>query len=475
MERKNLMSARNCRLLRLLIVVLAAVMIGNSQSLLRVQAQKPRQRQPQPPVIPKSPQTLDDLFAAVARQVPEFGGLFLSSDDQTLQVYLTDTSKEKVEAVKKAIVGDFGTTVMPKGGIRVLQGQYVFLQLKEWYDRMLGPIFSTGGVTFADIDEAKNRLRIGIDKREVTTRVIEQLGKLRIPREAVVMDVIGLIVPSKPAGGDRPASITLQNKLRPTQGGYQIIKNDGYGGACTLCFNALRGNDSGFVTSAWCTNNVWQPDGMSFFQAGPFDVVGAETVDPLGFLSPTYPCQKYQRCRWSAGAFVKYDPGITSAQGVIARTTGLTTTATPILTVASTKFGIAAAPSQPYLVGLSLNKVGRMTGWTNGQITSTCATWSFAPNNLLLCQYTVSNMQIATIAHFTDSGAPVFRLRNFSYQGWDHVELYGMLWGVVTGGQQFVFSPIGGVPFQQTGIQSPTDLGPLDYVNCAMPPGPPRC
>ncbi|HSJ87368.1 MAG TPA: hypothetical protein VK909_09180, partial [Anaerolineales bacterium] len=105
----------------------------------------------------------------------------------------------------------------------------------------------------------------------------------------------------------------------------------------------------------------------------------------------------------------------------------------------------------------------------------TCATWSFAPNNLLLCQYTVSNMQIATIAHFTDSGAPVFRLRNFSYQGWEHVELYGMLWGVVTGGQQFVFSPIGGVPFQQTGIQSPTDLGPLDYVNCAMPPGPPRC
>ena len=38
-------------------------------------------------------QTLDDLFAAVAQRVPEFGGMFYGPDEQTLQVIMTDPGK----------------------------------------------------------------------------------------------------------------------------------------------------------------------------------------------------------------------------------------------------------------------------------------------------------------------------------------------------------------------------------------------
>ena len=41
-------------------------------------------------------QTLDDSFAAVARAVPEFGGMFLSDDEGTLKVYLTKTNPSLV-------------------------------------------------------------------------------------------------------------------------------------------------------------------------------------------------------------------------------------------------------------------------------------------------------------------------------------------------------------------------------------------
>jgi hypothetical protein len=425
--------------------------------------------------------TLDDMFSDVAKLVPDFGGLFLSNDESALEVYLLDVSPRKVRAVEGAIARIFGRATIPKGRIKALKGQYGFLQLRQWYDRMTGSVLGIKGVSRTDIDEAKNRLRIGIESKGIEAQVVEQLGKLGIPREVVVIDVISLLVTapdSAKEGSVRPLSLTLHMKVRPTEGGYQVIRNGLGGGAFTLGFNAARAGVAGFVTSTWATFSVWQQDGMGFFQAGPYDAVGTETVDPPGFSGAGFPCPKYTRCRYSAGAFVAYDQGVPSAQGVIGRTIGLTTTLMPNITVDPIKrLAVAGMPSVPYWAGYTLHKMGRETGWTSGKIGDTCANWSFPPNNLLLCQYSLSNVDTPMIADTTDFGAAVFRLRNFSSQGWEHVELYGMLWGVVIPlpARQFVFSPIGGVPLQQTGIQSPTDLGTLDYIPCNLPPGPPRC
>jgi len=421
--------------------------------------------------------------------------MFYGSNEQTLQVYLTNVTPDRVRAVQRAIVAVFGATVIPQGGIEALQGQYGFLQLKEWYDRMVGPIFSIPGITLTDIDEARNRLRVGVEKSDVEARIADQLEKLGILREAVAIEVTGPIEPAQ--------AVNVAHS--PRQGGYIIRRlncnQTGYGiGGGTLGFNAMTGGGvqiGGFVTCSHCTAVWWGLDTNSGFppcevyQAPGFypPPVGVETVDPPGFKGS--PCPPGKICRYSDSAFFTYHPGVAWDRGLIARTTGITTSiATPILTVNQTgippgAFAIVARPTMPYLVGLTLNKVGSVTGWTRGSITMTNATFaqpgpSFQvfcpggkkdptpapPNALLLSQYVVGHPH-NDVVNAGDSGSPVFR----SLSHVNNVELYGILWGrYVNSYKSFIFSPIGGVHFQATGIQ--TDLGPLKY--CA-PGANPAC
>ena len=137
-------------------------------------------------------------------------------------------------------------------------------------------------------------------------------------------------------------------------------------------------------------------------------------------------------------------------------------------------------------MGLTLNKVGSRTGWTQGSIMQTSANYPFpAPHSSFVCgnglfdpapfspgtllfQYVVGHPinDVVDVVNHGDSGAPVFRISNARTE---HVELYGILWGGI-GSKQFVFSPIGGSPYQPAGIQ--TDLGPLDYADPCLGPNP---
>lgn len=412
------------------------------------------------------PQTLDDLFAAVAQQAPEFGGMFLSNNGKTLRVYLTDVSPGKVAAVEMAIVDVFGADTIPEGGIKPQRGRYGFLQLRGWYVEMVGPILSTPGVTWTDIDEADNRLVIGVSQPLDRRRIRDALKGLSIPLNVVEIKVTGPIV---------PLSHTVQDTFSPIQGGYQVIG----GGVCTLGFNAFRSLVRGFVTNSHCTNVTWAFDGGTFYQGTYASPVGAEMVDPPGFPCPS-PYAVGSVCRWSDSAFVEYYSGTPWDFGIIAKTVGLTTApATPILAVdeftvdpgwnmGPGRFAFTSPPSQPYLLGLMLDKVGRTTGWTNGQIISTCVDYSglwVGPNGVLLCQYAVGNLANG-ISNLGDSGSPVFRNLNDSTQ---RVELYGILWGGQSSSlypqdppsyafRAFVFSPITGVL---------ADLGLLDTQLCA--------
>src|SRR5205085_6314001 len=113
-------------------------------------------------------QTLDDLFAEVARRVPAFGGMFIGQG-QVLQVYLTDTTQR--EAAEKAILEVFGRERLPEGGIQVLEGQYGFLQLKAWHDRQRLKTLALPGVLMTSIAESQNPSQIGIKDSSVIPSV----------------------------------------------------------------------------------------------------------------------------------------------------------------------------------------------------------------------------------------------------------------------------------------------------------------
>lgn len=112
-----------------------------------------------------------------------------------LKMYLLDPSKRI--AAEEAIVAFLGSERIPAGGIQALQGQYSFLQLKDWHDRMTD-LLGIPGVTLTDIDEAQNRLKVGLEKLEKQGLVEQELARLGIPREAVSFEETG---PIKPLGG----------------------------------------------------------------------------------------------------------------------------------------------------------------------------------------------------------------------------------------------------------------------------------
>ncbi|MBI3951075.1 MAG: hypothetical protein HY314_11555 [Acidobacteria bacterium] len=139
--------------------------------------------------------TFDDLLVEVAKRAPGFGGMFID-EEGALSVYLLDvTQKATAEA---AIAAVFGPDRIPPSGIRVLQGQYSFVQLKQWHDRLSPTVLARPGVILTDIDEAKNRLRVGVEKLELAKQVEEELTKLDIPRKAVLIEVTE---PVKPLSG----------------------------------------------------------------------------------------------------------------------------------------------------------------------------------------------------------------------------------------------------------------------------------
>jgi hypothetical protein len=164
------------------------------------------QKVPMPPpqaTCEEAPETFAP-YMDLAQRVPAFGGMFFEHDNNILYVYLTDLSQE--EALKQAIKELYGPRwlelLMYPQEIRVLQGQYSYLQLKAWHDCLSWWVLPIPGVTMTDIDDKQNRITIGIDmslKAAKKRRVIEVLEtaieRLSIPREAVILEEIPPVVP----------------------------------------------------------------------------------------------------------------------------------------------------------------------------------------------------------------------------------------------------------------------------------------
>jgi hypothetical protein len=145
----------------------------------------------------------DDLLVRVEQQVPGFGGMFVDREGR-LAVYLLDTSQ--VGAARAAIEAVFGMDSVPAAGVRAMQGQYVVSQLKVWSQMATG-ILELPGVTTVDLDEARNRVAIGIEHKSRTRAVERALSAIAIPRHAVTIQVTETIRPLRSPPVSRPPGV----------------------------------------------------------------------------------------------------------------------------------------------------------------------------------------------------------------------------------------------------------------------------
>jgi hypothetical protein len=148
-------------------------------------------------------ETYDDLLVRVEQQVPGFGGMFIDREGR-LAVYLLDTSR--LSAARAAIEAVFGVDAVPAAGVRALQGEYVVSQLKAWSEMAAG-LLELSGVTAVDLDEARNRVAIGVEHKSRTPAVERALSAIAIPRHAVTIQVTEKIRPVHPPRVSRPPGV----------------------------------------------------------------------------------------------------------------------------------------------------------------------------------------------------------------------------------------------------------------------------
>ena len=150
-----------------------------------------------PPVTIPPPGTPDEYLLAVGQLAPDFGGFFFGSG--RLNVYLlnadtaTQVEKEHVlRSLTRVYGADFPATNVAT--TTFLKGDYGMVDLYTWYSK-LDEVWAMEGVSFTDLDEAQNRIAIGVIDESLKPEVRDILTRLDIPLGAVVLEVEGYACP----------------------------------------------------------------------------------------------------------------------------------------------------------------------------------------------------------------------------------------------------------------------------------------
>jgi hypothetical protein len=295
--------------------------------------------------------------------------------------------------------------------------------LPGWFARSSPEVLALPGTVFADHDEANNRLLFGVENAAAIKGVSNALARLGIPSSAYT------VVVTEPI--HQVAS--LRDRWRPTRGGIQIHFSQYL---CTLGFNADDAGDRSFITNSHCTATQGGVESTVYYQ--PTSTVDATAVaveveDPQYFRNGD--CPRGRKCRYSDSARARYNSGTTSDRGLIAKTSGPNNGSLEV----TGEFTVTTQDNTTtrFANGTQVNKVGRTTGWTRGNVTNSCVNTNVSGSNITqLCQTFVSDPNGAVVVGGGDSGSNVFIASG------DNVQLVGILWGGNSNGTLFVFSPL---------------------------------
>ena len=401
---------------------------------------------PAPPTATvSSPQRPDEeRFVELSKSIPSFGGYYLDRGGNVV-TYVAD---EANFARGRSVMSDrlrsrsLGIPLTDRvRGIIVRKGQYSFLQLSRWRDSVYTHLLGTGGVLFDDLDEAINRVTIGLDEsafEQERTELLPRLQALGIPQEAVHIEPTGRIVAragrkaASPGAALLTASTNLIFMADTLAGGFLITP---YG--CTIGIVGDSANVRVFVTASHCSSSVYHVDGTRY-QQGDGRYVGAESADPLSnsqycsFINGGYHCYPG---RGSDANLVRIFAGIPSRRGVIARpSTRVSGGAGPTDLDQARPWIYVTSTENGHPVGTTVDKIGYSSGWTYGTILNSCTDeWVNGPG--LNPDYSVRcSIRTSIYSLGGDSGSPIF-----VWDGQDVAKFMGILWGGVTGNDNVTF------------------------------------
>ena len=351
----------------------------------------------QPVAWAQSQPSINDLFVQIGNIIPDFGGMYVDPDQDTLYVYMVGGQQGDLSQLDQVLTNVLGADRPPESNLVVLPAEYSFQQLKGWQDYSDPILLTMPGVSSTGVHHTTNKLMIGVATPDAGTQVQLELAALGVPTDAVE------IVSEQPAQDDSNKECTsIRSQCRPVVGGLQIhADKDGATVFSTLGFNASRAGIVGFVTCSHCANVAFQNTGTVYDQnlAGNAKI-GTEIANPplVAALAGGHICPKGDTCRLSDSSFAQYVGGLPIKTGFIAR---------PALNQTNWNgndyFRIVAFSKS--IEGESIAKVGRTTGLTEGKVTGICRnrTRPGQPTQRLICQNTADYQRGGG-----DSGGPVF-------------------------------------------------------------------
>ena len=397
------------------IVGLAALLASGCQDSVSGPADPPRMSLA--PVRGGPPPTLDEAWAALADgEIPGFAGHVLNADGSSV-VFLARPAS--AEAARAHVLRFRRARGLGEGQVHVRPAAYDFRQLKTWADR-LAPVLDEGAMVLLDIDEAQNRIVLGV----------ADAGSIqRARREVVARDVPPAVVEVRVVERPEHRNYDLRSEFRPVVGGIGTI--NAVTAECTLGYVAIYTGSwydpqsvPGFLTNSHCSKTKFGLDGSAQYQPESrlaFFRVGTEYLDP-----PRQTCDAvWGICftRSSDASFFQLTAGVSYEVGKIARPqwAAIGSPGPIVVDAAAPRFSITTtAWQEETVVGTWLNKVGRETGWTRGQVTQTCVLLSG-----ITCNY-VTNIH----SQRGDSGSPIFADQSTgSVPSGLEVKAHGMLWG----------------------------------------------
>ena len=389
-------------------------------------------------------------FLALAGEIPGFGGYAFDADGN-LVAFIKDRTPG----------GDAGARVLlarllerrrpglgRQGGTVVLRtAEFTFEELAAWRDQLTDSLLGRGlGVRSTDVDEASNRIRVGVAgtaARSVVMRVAVQVG---IPMTALLMGDEGAAefegAASLTSGGPYAGAPHANGAF---YGGMQIRRMEGTTAhLCTLGFYASFGGLPVGISNSHCSRDRDSNggDGTVFYNS-QLTYRGVEGYDRSHYWCPSL-LSPLRHCRGADAMLFRADAGFPiPAFRKILRYTILN----PGSTVSSSYQKIDA--NNPIVIGARfeartgevINKAGIATGWTQGIVSATCKDvemWvvPIGGGNVYRCQHEGTYGRAGG-----DSGAPVFSF----YSG--TADLKGIHSGryLQVTGMKTVFSPLSGI------------------------------
>ncbi len=391
----------------------------------------------------------EEYLADVEKAAPGFGGYY--ADEKGL-VHVWSTSPEQGAKAVEVVREQFRSgRMMGSGGrvppIVVDRGRFAFSQLSAWRDQVLRYALEDKGapVRAIDADEAANRVHVWVEGDTASAR--KSITSLGVDADAIV---IQRFEPMIEASGTRRAATTkkamvpgnIVSVASPLVGGVGINWTySGLSAPCTLGFLARLSGTTRFVTASHCTGNKYSgPDGTTINQpeAGS-PLIGTELFDP----GPT-PCTAYYvswfNCRSSDASLFSLAFGVSAEVGLLARTQvrnagGVSGGTTTLDWDQFNPYWVIDAVDQNNLyVGIPIDKLGRKTGWTWGNLNNTCFDYIPGSNEQGGVQPVLCAYKVDAVTDRGDSGGPVFYIHA---EGDSRVTLAGITTGKWYGNMVF--------------------------------------